>query len=118
VTILVVDDDARIRAGVVAILSEAGYMVRGASGGAEALALLGADQSVQLLVTDVLMPGMKGTELAPRALAHRPDLQVIYMSGDIGDTPIDAFGAWPLLRKPFTAATLLGAVREAFGANN
>jgi DNA-binding NtrC family response regulator len=113
VTILVVDDDARIRGGVVAILKEAGYATLDAPGGQDALRLLNENGSVLLLVTDVLMPGMKGTELAARALAHRPDLRVIYMSGDTGDTPVDAFGGWPLLAKPFTAAALLKAVRAA-----
>lgn len=114
--LLVVDDDPRILSGTVAILKEAGFTIISASDGAEALALLGANPDVRMIVTDVLMPGMKGPELAARALGQRPDLKIIYVSGDTGDTPRDAFGSWPLLAKPFVAATLLQAVAVQLSA--
>jgi FixJ family two-component response regulator len=59
------------------------------------------------------MPGMKGPDFVARAHETRPDLRVVYMSGDIGDTPPEAFGGWPLLPKPFTSASLSEVVGQA-----
>lgn len=112
--ILVVDDDPRILSGTVAILKDAGLAVQSAADGFQAMEIIKTDPGLLLMITDVLMPGMKGTELTPRALAHRPDLKVIYMSGDTGDTSPDAFANWPLIAKPFTAALLLRHVHAAF----
>ena len=111
--ILVADDDARIRVATAGALSSLGHQVVSASGGAEALDLCADRLEIRLVVTDVLMPGMRGPEFVARAREVRPDLRFIYISGDIGDTPPDAFGGWPLLPKPFTAASLSEVVGQA-----
>jgi CheY-like chemotaxis protein len=109
--ILVVDDDPRIRVATVQVLAGAGFDVLSAEDGFAALTMIEANARVTTLVTDVLMPGMKGTELAKQAVAVRPDIAILFMSGDIGDTPVSDFGSHVLLRKPFTQAALLAAVR-------
>ncbi len=114
--ILVVDDDARIRVATAGALSALGHRVVSASGGAEALDLCADRLEIRLVVTDVLMPGMRGPEFVARAREVRPDLRFIYISGDIGDTPPDAFGGWPLLPKPFTAASLSEVVGQALAS--
>lgn len=106
--ILVVDDDPRIRAMTAAALVAHGHDVIEAESGDAALARLEAD--TQLLVSDVLMPGMRGPDLARAARARLPQLRVLFISGDVGDTPRAAFDGAPLLAKPFTAAALAEAV--------
>ena len=90
-----------------------GHEVLSASDGTEALTICSSRNDIQLVVTDVLMPGMRGPDFVARVHAERPELRVIYMSGDIGDTPPEAFGGWPLLPKPFTAASLSEVVGQA-----
>jgi CheY-like chemotaxis protein len=109
--ILVVDDDPRILSGVVHTLTTAGYNVRSADGGAAALALLEEQADITTVVSDVLMPDMIGPVLVEAALALRPDLHIVYMSGDVGETPPSAFGTHPVLSKPFTQGALIAAVR-------
>jgi len=111
--ILVVDDDARIRTATAGALSAMGHKVLSACDGTEALTICSSRDDIQLVVTDVLMPGMRGPDFIARVHAERPELRVIYMSGDIGDTPPEAFGGWPLLPKPFTAASLSEVVGQA-----
>src|SRR2546423_4292291 len=99
--ILVVDDEGAIREVVRRILTRAGYEVIAASGGEEALTLLAdRDQQVDLLLTDVIMPGMSGKELAERFASLRVGARVLYMSGYtdrlIGLDEVDA-----LIEKPF-----------------
>ncbi len=108
--ILIVDDDPRILAMVKSALIDGGYDVITCDNGAAACAALKAEPGVKLLLTDVLMPGMRGTELAQQAKAMRPDLPIMFMSGDIGDTDPAAFAGHPLLTKPFTATALHQAV--------
>jgi len=111
--ILVVGDDARIRTATAGALSAMGHEVLSACDGTEALTICSSRDDIQLVVTDVLMPGMRGPDFVARVHAERPELRVIYMSGDIGDTPPEAFGGWPLLPKPFTAASLSEVVGQA-----
>jgi CheY-like chemotaxis protein len=104
-TILLVDDDPELRAVVVAILVGPGYTVLSAADGYEAVRLL-ADRSVDLLIADVMMPGLSGLELARQA----KHLQVIYVSGHVSrlDDTRPTYGA--LLLKPVRAADLLNIV--------
>lgn len=71
------------------------------------------DVSVDLLFSDIVMPGMSGWELAKRALSHKPALRVLFTSGYPRD--IDASGtvgrSIPILAKPFTRTDLAGAIR-------
>lgn len=103
--VLVVDDDPDIRRLAVQALILRGYLVVAAAGGAEALdAVATATDQVDLLVTDVAMPGMSGLELAARLVAHSPKLPVLFMSGNAGTAGL-AVGA-DILMKPFTPEEL------------
>jgi CheY-like chemotaxis protein len=110
--ILVVDDDADVRAMTRELLEAAGYQVLVAGGGLDALALVGAHPGeIHLLLTDVRMPAMSGPELVRRLVEVRPGIAVLYMSGQ-APSPSDV-PAQPWLIKPFTEAALLGAIRQA-----
>ncbi|MDX9973215.1 MAG: PAS domain S-box protein, partial [FCB group bacterium] len=115
-TILVAEDEDIVRSLVCRVLRRQGYTVLETSSGAEALAVIkGHTGPLDLLVSDVIMPGMYGPELAAHALRHRPDLRVIFMTGhadrflaEIGS----AEGAAPILPKPFTPDQLATLVRR------
>jgi signal transduction histidine kinase/CheY-like chemotaxis protein len=115
-TILLVDDEAGIRRTVQYILSSKGYRVMAAANGAEALELAGRmERPPALLLTDVVMPGMGGQDLAQRLVALYPALKVLYISGYTED--IIAYhgtleNGIDLLSKPFSTATLVAKVRE------
>ena len=114
--VLLVEDQDGVRRLFVRGLEQHGYQVLAASDGAAALRLE-ADHPgvVHLLITDVLMPGMSGRELADQVKARRPAIKVLYISGYTDDEVLrqgvvvarDAF-----LQKPFTPLTLLAKVRE------
>ncbi len=113
--ILVVDDDDAVREIHAAMFAELGYTVRSAIGGAEALALLEGDAGVDLLFTDVVMPGMDGRRLAERAVVLIPRLKVLYTTGytpnavvhnGVIDHGVD------LLPKPFSLQQLARKVRS------
>lgn len=116
-TVLVVEDEEAVRHFVGAVLRARGYRVLEAVSGEDALALCGRDRSpIGLLLTDVVMPGMNGRDLAERLTALRPDTAVLYMSGYTEDTVLHE-GVQNLdaafLSKPFSAAALADAVRTA-----
>ncbi|MDP3911069.1 MAG: response regulator [Gemmatimonadales bacterium] len=115
-TILVVEDNESVRRLVRTVLSGHGYTVLEAAEPAEALALVGRHGGeIALLVTDVVMPGMSGRELAQQVEAVRPDLLVLYMSGYTDDAIVNhgvLEAGVAFLQKPFTPAGLLRKVRE------
>jgi two-component system cell cycle sensor histidine kinase/response regulator CckA len=115
-TLLVVEDEAALRDVAGRILSGAGYRVLAADGGNQALELAALhDGTIDLLVSDVVMPGMLGKELAERLTGVRPDTRVLYMSGYAQPVLASQGTLEPgvaLLEKPFTAADLLSAVRR------
>jgi len=119
-TILLVEDQRAIRELIEQSLVEAGYRVLSAMGAAQALAL--AEQhlhDIDLLVTDVVMPKMRGPELAARLRALRPTLPVVFMSGFIGDAIQDGtLDATDLLEKPFGSDALLARVEAALSRSN
>ena len=115
-TIWVVDDDARVRAAIVDGLKAAGHGVRAFGDGGSALAAL-ADERPHILLSDVLMPGMTGVELAEAAQGVHSGLPVLLMSGDTGDVDPARLLAFPLLHKPFSARMLLAAVAELIDIN-
>jgi PAS domain S-box-containing protein len=115
-TVLVVDDEPRIRALIHKILSRHGYEVIEAANGEEALAICREHPTrIDLLVTDVIMPRVGGPELVERLRQQGLDLKVLYVSGYTDDPNIYA-GKFPpgtaFLEKPFTLHTLLDKVRE------
>jgi signal transduction histidine kinase/CheY-like chemotaxis protein len=114
-TVLVVEDDEDVRAYTVGILRELGYRVIEAFDGITALQVLGrADQPISLLLTDVVMPYMSGSELAEAARLRRPEIKVLFMSGYTRDA-ITRDGRLEigveLLSKPFTYASLSKKLR-------
>jgi two-component system, cell cycle sensor histidine kinase and response regulator CckA len=80
-TVLLVEDDDVVRAVVAEMLAELGYVVREAGGSEEALELAGDRDELDILLTDVVMPGLSGPELAAKVCELRPGLRVLYMSG-------------------------------------
>jgi CheY-like chemotaxis protein len=116
-TVLVVEDDPDLRTLAVALLSNLGYQVMEAGTGAAALEQLASTTRVNLLLTDVMLPGgMNGRELAKEAARRAPGLQVLYMSGYTEDAimhhgRLEAGAA--LLPKPFRRADLARATRKA-----
>jgi len=101
---------------VAGMLEELGAELLQADDGQHALDLAaGYDGEIHLLMTDVLMPGMKGWELADKLCAKRPDMRVLYMSGWIGDDASPDLGGReaPLLLKPFRSRDLLFKLHEA-----
>ncbi|MGZ3449412.1 MAG: PAS domain S-box protein [Polyangiales bacterium] len=113
--ILVVEDDELVRRTTCGILRETGYSVLEASNGADALAEIERNE-IQLLITDVVMPGMSGLELVTKARAHRPELAALLLSGYSeevlhGETALA--GSVSFLPKPFKATELLDATRTA-----
>jgi CheY-like chemotaxis protein len=118
-TILLVEDEASLRAIAREILEEHGYRVIEATGPREAIEFARRHpEPIHLLVTDVVMPEMNGRVLAESLVAERPALRVLYMSGYTDDviahSGVLASGIL-LLEKPFTTLALLGRVREALG---
>ena len=109
-TVLVVDDDADVRRMVERALRRASYTVITATSGPDALTRArGYPGEIDLLVTDVVMPGMTGQELLRELTAERPRLQVVFMSGYHQGAPIDARR---FVAKPFDRATLLNTVAD------
>jgi two-component system, cell cycle sensor histidine kinase and response regulator CckA len=113
-TILVVDDDEDLRELMKEVLTPAGYQPIVASNGEEALQLA-ARHHVDLLITDLSMPAMMGTDVAKRTAALHPDVKVLYVSGY--DQPAANNQTLPgraYLQKPFTSQTLLQRIRDVF----
>jgi PAS domain S-box-containing protein len=114
-TILVAEDEDAVRAFVERVLAGAGYRVMTATQGAEALTLAESMPDLDLLFTDVVMPGMSGVELAGHLVPAHPGLPVIYASGYSEEAILQgAIGEdrVPYLPKPFTAEELLTRVRQ------
>ena len=112
--ILVVEDRQVVRELARDVLVDAGFEVETAAGGDEALAISAASPPFDLLLSDVVMPGSSGPELAQRVREAQPGLPVVFMSGYTDDVLADEVLALPrtwFLRKPFGGSDLVGAVR-------
>jgi PAS domain S-box-containing protein len=116
-TLLVVEDEAMVRAMAVRVLRGAGYTVLDAGDGVEACQVLAdaGDRKIDLLVADVIMPRLGGPELAARLRETRPELRVLFVSG-YTDRALDLQGELgprtAFLSKPFAGAQLAAKVRE------
>jgi len=115
-SILVVEDDERVRRMVVAALARAGYRVIEAVDGTEAIRLLdSAGSNIDLCLSDVVMPGMGGREVAEHIRARHPGLRMLFMSGYTDDTVLlegVVRADVPFLHKPFTPEELLEKIRQ------
>lgn len=112
VTILVVEDEAPIRLLIWHILNASGFTVHLATDGFDGLRKLSSIGAIDLLITDLSMPGMTGIELARHALAITPELKVVYASGSQHCFP-ETRADITCLTKPFTVDELLRAVDQA-----
>lgn len=117
-TVLVVDDDPDVLDVASIVLSSEGYTVLQAADGTEALRIIQAHPEIDLLFTDIVMPGnVDGFELAHRARQMRPSLRVLYTSGYIKNPPWGqkGIGYGPLLPKPWRQAQLRQSVSDLLG---
>jgi PAS domain S-box-containing protein len=111
--ILLVEDDATVLSLTLDLISALGYQVRTAANAAEALQILQSDAAIDLLFTDVVMPGgVSGVSLARTARALRPDLAVLLTSGFIGDGAASDNVEFPLLDKPYETALMARTLRR------
>ncbi len=111
--VLVVDDEDSVRRLASRALKMAGYRVLEAGGGTEALRFLDDDTPLDLLLTDINMPDLKGDEVARRFRRARPELKVLYLSGFVDSLFAERSVLWEdeaFLDKPFTIKGLLEAV--------
>jgi signal transduction histidine kinase/ActR/RegA family two-component response regulator len=109
VTVLVVEDEAGVREFVIEALGALGYDVLSADRAHDALALLGAHPEIQLMLTDVVMPGVNGKQLAAEAGRMRPSLHIVFMTGYTPNAIVHNGVLDPgvhLITKPFTVAQL------------
>jgi len=114
-TVMVVDDEPMVRMLVTDVLHELGYAVLEAADAATGLAMLQTDKRIDLLITDVGLPGMNGRQLADAARVRRPALKVLFITGYAENAIIGNGQLAPgmqLLTKPFTMETLGRRIRE------
>jgi DNA-binding NtrC family response regulator len=113
-TVLVVDDESAVRRFAVRVLERERYIVLEASDGAEALELVRENASIEVVISDIVMPRLNGVELMQALASSHPDLPVILMSGYATSALSDMGIAPPcsILVKPFPPERLLEEVRR------
>ena len=115
-TILLVEDDEGVRGLVKDTLEANGYTVLAVSNGQQALQISEhCPKPIELLLTDIVMPGLGGREVAERVLKQRPAIKVLFMSGYTDDLVLThgvAAGTAAFIEKPFAAPKLLGRIRK------
>lgn len=118
--ILLVEDEESVRQLVRETLEAQGYRIHEAENGEEALAIATSHPDIDMLITDVVMPGMSGRELSTRIFATHPHTKVLYLSGYTEDAIVHEGvleAGTAFLQKPFTLGTLARKVREMLGKN-
>jgi CheY-like chemotaxis protein len=119
-TILVVEDDRLVRAGVRHVLEQLGYEVLVASGGADALRICEEHPgAIDLLLTDILMPGMTGGELAREVSARLPGVRRLYMSALPNEVLVEQGrieAGEPSVMKPFSDEEIAGMVAKVLAS--
>lgn len=111
--IMVVEDEDGVRTLVTRLLTREGYEVVAAANGPEALDRLNQTRDVDLIVTDIVMPGMRGTDMVDIIRKERPEIPVLFITGYPQD---DSFGSKQkerILFKPFSQKDLLWEVQDA-----
>lgn len=119
-TILLVEDNPGVLALGREILATAGYTVLEAGTADEALVLSRSGQTIDLVITDIVLPGVRGTTLAKKLILQHPRMKILLTSGyldssESGETT--AFEDLPFLQKPFTSTTLKEKVRAVLDAD-
>lgn len=121
-TILVVDDEASVRLVTRRLLLRWGYTVLEADSGEQAIQVAAqCNGPIDLVVTDVVMPGMSGQMVASAMLRLRPGIRVLFMSGYTAEQIAERGGLGDgaaLLQKPFDPAALAGKIRELLDATD
>ncbi len=113
-TILLVDDNPEGRALAREILAPAGYTLLEAGTAKEALGILGSGRVIDLVITDIVMPGIRGTALARDLIRSHPNTKVLLASGYLDSPEPDettTLDGLPFLQKPFTSTALKQKVR-------
>lgn len=117
-TVLVVEDETDVREVICQVLQRSGYTVLGAANGVEALKIsCNGSRQVDLIITDLIMPDINGSDLARRLLKVWPQASILFMSGYSDETIVEqgiANVGSVSLHKPFNANTLIHAVRDVF----
>jgi signal transduction histidine kinase len=114
-TVLIVEDDPAVRVLVSAVLSELGYAFVEAGDADSAVPILDSDQRIDLLISDVGLPGMNGRQLAEIGRQYRPDLKVLFITGYAEHAAVRGGFLDPgmqMITKPFTFDLLTAKVRE------
>jgi CheY-like chemotaxis protein len=117
--LMIVDDDEDVLGLHEIFLKADGHTVVTANSGLPALDILDSDQRVDLMITDVMMPGLNGFNLARMARSRRPLLKILYLSGSLEDAQVARDGGLrlgKLLNKPILAQDLRREVHEALAA--
>lgn len=118
-TVLIVEDEPAVRELAAEFLHSAGYSVLAAQDGKEALGIAkNSTAPIHVLLTDVVMPGMRGPELAEKIKRLCPHIKIVYMSGylDYSQGDGEFLGGGAFLQKPYSRETLLGKVAEVVAA--
>jgi CheY-like chemotaxis protein len=110
--VLLVDDDVLVLEVIASMLAELGYETALVRSGTDALGTIAKDQTIDVLIADIDMPGLSGSILATYARNFRPELPVILITGGAGNG-----GGLPLLRKPFAQSDLRRVMAETTGLN-
>jgi len=116
--VLLVEDEDTVRNVVARLLKKLGYQVSAAANADEAISYFDGGESFDLVVTDIVMPGLSGIEMSEVLKARCPELRFLFISGytsrELGTAP--AAPPDPFLPKPFTMQELAEEVRKALGA--
>jgi CheY-like chemotaxis protein len=119
-TVLVVEDDATVRLLITEVLQELGYRYLEAPDGQAALKIVSSNAVIDLLISDVGLPGMNGRQLAEIARAHRPDLKVLFVTGYAENATMRSEFLEPgmqMMTKPFAMEALASTVRDLIGVS-
>jgi len=116
--VLLVEDEPMVRAVAERALTRHGYNVITADNGEAALEVIARGEEIDLLISDVVMPGMDGPTMVDEARKQRPDLKILFMSGYAEEQLRDSIGVdnAHFLPKPFSVQELAEATKRALGA--
>ncbi|MGA7237897.1 MAG: response regulator [Bryobacteraceae bacterium] len=109
-TVLVVDDEPQLRMMLTHFLEQEGFSVLTAGCGSDAISLFRSHPEIDLLITDILMPGMDGPSLATALRSLNPDLAVLLMSGNCDSKQIES--GFAFVSKPFSFIDVLAKVKS------